>query len=522
MIKRQTKIRIIFTLILTYILAVPLRSFATDAVSIGGSWGGYEALVLGNGDVIFFISASDQTFSVDDGATAMSEFTIEQEFGLSVDGSINVTDDIRITIPENLLMLWDEDDTVAAISGISADGTVSPNVTFVTGARTVVFDVTTAFINGASIKVSGLNFENFTEPSLGENLEIEIDNAGTKIAQDYFQKLINLPAAASVPTGGSEDGFGLIGMFDGFSMYIWNGFADAATWADEYNWVPGIGWPDDSGDIALISSGSDSIMTSGTITVGEASLTSGFGGSLTLGGPMTISKCRRVHWQPARAGLGYQQCGLQPECRRDADSFWCFHCGRVDDHARRGLGLHGRRVPGRNVDRNLQSGRHRTTQSPPMGRRSTTSSSTVTARSGPWRMTSRSTGRCASLTVRSTLQSRTSQLRADWLLESAGRFGAGEGTVIFNNAAVVSDVYGGTSFYNLTITTPSKRVNFEAGAVFTIAGTLDVNGGATATHVSLDSTNSTDRFTFELTGGSANRAVRERGEFECEYQQYYG
>ena len=40
-----------------------------------------------------------------------------------------------------------------------------------------------------------------------------------------------------------------------------------------------------------------------------------------------------------------------------------------------------------------------------------------------------------------------------------GDFNAGAGSVVFDDATQVSDVYGATSFYNLTITTPSKRVN---------------------------------------------------------------
>ena len=259
--------------------------FIGGANSFGGAGDGYDSIIVGNVDIISFASTLDQTFTSLDGATAMGPITIKQEFGLAASG-INVADDLRITIPEELEMLWDEDDTIASITGIAADGTVSPNVTFVTGARTVVFDVTTAFINEASITISGLNFETFTAAGY-DRLEVEIDNAGTKIKEDIFIKTINLVSATATATGGSDDGYDAFVMNSGFDTYVWNGLGDS-VWADENNWVPGVGYPDDANDIVVINSTSDNITTAGTITVGEVSITSGFGGTLTLGAPLTI------------------------------------------------------------------------------------------------------------------------------------------------------------------------------------------------------------------------------------------
>ena len=50
--------------------------------------------------------------------------------------------------------------------------------------KTLVINVTSNFAAGDSITVSGLSYANFTAASYGDNLELEVYNDGTTIAED--------------------------------------------------------------------------------------------------------------------------------------------------------------------------------------------------------------------------------------------------------------------------------------------------------------------------------------------------
>ncbi|MBF0244913.1 MAG: hypothetical protein HQL31_06530, partial [Planctomycetes bacterium] len=74
-------------------------------------------------------------------------------------------------------------------------------------------------------------------------------------------------------------------------IYTWTGVADAATWEHEGNWDGPPGYPDDSGDIALINNTAHSITTAAnvTLTLGELRMESGFTGSVNTGGNLVTS-----------------------------------------------------------------------------------------------------------------------------------------------------------------------------------------------------------------------------------------
>ncbi|MBA7511636.1 hypothetical protein ES705_03632 [subsurface metagenome] len=134
-------------------------------------------------------SAANQTFAVGDPATAISTMTITDA---STSPAITDANDIRIKIPSDFNMTWDETDLTATIGG-GAASKVSTTVSYEDSNKTLVIDVTENFAASDSITVSGLSFTNFSAGSVADNLELEVDNAGTTIA--YDDKTIKIEAA---------------------------------------------------------------------------------------------------------------------------------------------------------------------------------------------------------------------------------------------------------------------------------------------------------------------------------------
>jgi galactitol-specific phosphotransferase system IIB component len=165
-------------------------------------------------------SASDQIFVVGDTATLISPITVTDA---SV-ALITTSNDIRITIPSGFNMLWDTTITTASISG-SALSKVSTSVTYEDGGRTVVIDVITDFAGGESITVSGLKFTAFTSSSPPDNLELEIDNAGTVIDED--DKTITIIEAGTDYYVDAVNGNNLTG--DGSQSNPWKTITHALT-----------------------------------------------------------------------------------------------------------------------------------------------------------------------------------------------------------------------------------------------------------------------------------------------------
>ncbi|OGX58021.1 MAG: hypothetical protein A2306_04360 [Omnitrophica WOR_2 bacterium RIFOXYB2_FULL_38_16] len=75
-----------------------------------------------------------------------------------------------------------------------------------------------------------------------------------------------------------------------------------------------------------------------------------------------------------------------------------------------------------------------------------------------------------------------------WIMNDLGTFTSGTGTVEFDDAAKVTTVYGGTTFYDLLIDTPSKQVDWQAGTTNTVSNAFTVDGQASGTLVDLSST----------------------------------
>ena len=124
-------------------------------------------------------SAANQTFWVGKALTAISTITIAE----GTTPSIRAANDIRIRIPAGFDMTWDTLDVAATITGTAA-GKVSSTVTYEDAGATLVLNVTGDFVSGDTITIADLSFVGFTASSGPDNLELEVDNAGTIAAED--------------------------------------------------------------------------------------------------------------------------------------------------------------------------------------------------------------------------------------------------------------------------------------------------------------------------------------------------
>ncbi len=141
-------------------------------------------------------SAANQNFPVGDPPQPIGTITITE----STVASITAANDIRIRIPAGLTMTWDTADLSAVIGGAAASK-VSSTVSYEDGGKTLVLDVTSNFVAGDQITVSGLSFASFTTTSGPARLELEVRNDDTVMATD--DKTITV-IAAGVPRISSE------------------------------------------------------------------------------------------------------------------------------------------------------------------------------------------------------------------------------------------------------------------------------------------------------------------------------
>jgi hypothetical protein len=141
-------------------------------------------------------SATDQTFWVGKAPTAASTITVAE----GTSPSITAANDIRIRIPAGFAMTWDTLDVAATIGG-SAAARVSPTVSYEDAGKTLVLDVTSDFLAVDTVTIADLGFLDFASASGPDNLELEVDNAGTVAAED--DKAIEI-LAGGTPTISSE------------------------------------------------------------------------------------------------------------------------------------------------------------------------------------------------------------------------------------------------------------------------------------------------------------------------------
>jgi len=125
-------------------------------------------------------SARDQTFVTGVPPTKARTITIIDD---AVTPTINWNDNLRIQIPSGFNMTWDTSITTVTICGSAADK-VSTNVSYEDSDQTLFVDVITSFAAGEYVSVSGLKFANFSDESVADNLELDVDDDNLADATD--------------------------------------------------------------------------------------------------------------------------------------------------------------------------------------------------------------------------------------------------------------------------------------------------------------------------------------------------
>ncbi len=138
-------------------------------------------------------SASSQTFSIGQAATAASNPTVTEDAGAA---TITAANDLRIRIPAGLNMTWDTTVTTVTLSG-SASGKVSTTLSaYEDSNKTLVLNVTSDFTVGQTLTVSGLKFTSFTAVSAATGLQLVTAGSGGATADtDSATKTIQVPTA---------------------------------------------------------------------------------------------------------------------------------------------------------------------------------------------------------------------------------------------------------------------------------------------------------------------------------------
>lgn len=152
------------------------------------------------GGVPTMSSAANQIFATGSSVQVASTITISED---PLTTTITALEDIRIRIPADFHMRWDETVTMVALGG-SASSRVALNVkAYEDFGETVVLDVLADFLSGENLVVSGLRFLSFTAPSPPDYLELEVENDG--IASAFDTRTIEVRANGNVTISSERD-----------------------------------------------------------------------------------------------------------------------------------------------------------------------------------------------------------------------------------------------------------------------------------------------------------------------------
>jgi uncharacterized repeat protein (TIGR01451 family) len=159
-------------------------------------------------------SGANQTFLVGDPPTKMIVLRVTDD----PIPQITAADDIRISIPPGLNMIWDTTDVTPSLSG-RGRGNVADIVSYENNGKTLVIDVLTNFSANDWLNVKHLSFMSFASASPADRLRLDVYNDGVDDAVDDFTKLILGPsytvyvspdtiAESRLPTNGLNYTFG--------------------------------------------------------------------------------------------------------------------------------------------------------------------------------------------------------------------------------------------------------------------------------------------------------------------------
>ncbi len=131
-------------------------------------------------------SSRDQFFTLGDPSTPIAPIRVTDD---DVFPQVTAANDIRITIPADLDMVWDVTNLTAQL-GARASDKVSPNVTYEDGGKTLVLNVITDFVARDWLSVRGLSFITFSSAGAPKRLELRVDNDATVVSIDAYIKQI--------------------------------------------------------------------------------------------------------------------------------------------------------------------------------------------------------------------------------------------------------------------------------------------------------------------------------------------
>ena len=136
-------------------------------------------------------SASSQTFTVGQASTAAAVVTVTDD---AITPTITAALDIRIRIPAGFNMTWDTSITTVTLGG-TASGKVSTTLlAYEDSNHTLVVNVTSNFVAGDTLTLTGLKFNNFTAASNFTQLQLVVAGTGGATANtDNRWKSIQIP-----------------------------------------------------------------------------------------------------------------------------------------------------------------------------------------------------------------------------------------------------------------------------------------------------------------------------------------
>ncbi len=142
-------------------------------------------------------SGASTNFALGAGSTTISPITITDDATVPLIRADNTTGDISIKIPSGLDMIWDNTIATATISGTNASKVASSsNVTYDGTNKIATINVTTDFVAGDTVTISGLKAKNFNSTTSGQFSLLAEGPTGVVDATDDKTMTIG----ASVPT----------------------------------------------------------------------------------------------------------------------------------------------------------------------------------------------------------------------------------------------------------------------------------------------------------------------------------
>ena len=139
-----------------------------------------KTITLLAGTPVNILSDVDQVFSVGAPSTPAALITISDEFG----PVITKAKGLRVRIPATFNMTWDTGITTVTLGGVAAGKVSTGLLPYEDGNRTLVLDVTTDFVAGDYITVSGPRFTSFSASSAPDSLELDVFDDNTAADTD--------------------------------------------------------------------------------------------------------------------------------------------------------------------------------------------------------------------------------------------------------------------------------------------------------------------------------------------------